>query len=113
MQGAAIVKTASLRYCLPLGSDFISRKEPDATFPSRAGAHRSNSLGRICNVSDRTREPDFPPYGEHFLLTMSSVYPGYHANRGLGDLLVGTAYGALDGGVGGFLIAWIYNRLAS
>jgi hypothetical protein len=53
-----------------------------------------------------------PPYGEHFLLTMSSVYPGYHANRSFVDLLVGTAYGAADGGIGGFLIAWIYNRFA-
>ena len=50
-----------------------------------------------------------PPYGEHFLLTMTSVYPGYHANRTFTDLLVGTAYGAVDAGVGGFLLAWIYN----
>ena len=51
-----------------------------------------------------------PPYAEHFLLTMSSVYPGYHASRTVGDLLVGTAYGVVDGGVAGFLFAWLYNR---
>ena len=51
----------------------------------------------------------WPPYGEHFLLTMSSVYPGYHATRTIGDVLVGTGYGATDGAIGGFLFAWIYN----
>ena len=51
----------------------------------------------------------WPPYGEHFLLTMSSVYPGYHGTRTLADVLVATSYGMLDGAVGGFLFAWIYN----
>ena len=53
-----------------------------------------------------------PPFGEHFLITMSSVYPGYHATRSLPDVLVGTAYGAVDGGVGGLLLAWTYNFFA-
>ena len=53
-----------------------------------------------------------PPYGEHFLLTMSSVYPGYHATRDVVDILAGTGYGMLDGAVCGFLFAWIYNFLA-
>ena len=48
-------------------------------------------------------------YGEHFLLTMSSVYPGYHATRTLRDVLVGTGYGIVDGGIAGFVFAWIYN----
>ena len=52
-----------------------------------------------------------PPYAEHFLLTMSSVYPGYHASRTIADLLVGSAYGMLDAGVAGLLFAWLYNRL--
>ena len=50
-----------------------------------------------------------PHFGEHFLLTMSSVYPGYHATRTLTDVLVGTGYGMVDGGIGGFLVAWTYN----
>ena len=54
----------------------------------------------------------FPPYGEHFLLTMSSVFPGYHATRAIGDVLVGVCYGATDGAVGGFLFAWVYNYFA-
>ena len=53
-----------------------------------------------------------PPYGEHFLLTMSSVYPGYHATRTLRDVLVGTGYGIVDGGIAGFMFAWIYNLFA-
>lgn len=53
-----------------------------------------------------------PGYGEHFLLTMSSVYPGYHATRTVVDVLVGTGYGIVDGAVAGFLIAWIYNLFA-
>ncbi|MBI3894370.1 MAG: hypothetical protein HY313_00415 [Acidobacteria bacterium] len=53
-----------------------------------------------------------PPFGEHFLLTMSSVYPGYHATRTLGDVLVGTGYGLVDGAIGGLLFAWLYNAFA-
>ena len=51
----------------------------------------------------------WPPYGEHFLITMSSVYPGYHATRSIGEVLVGAGYGAVDGAVGGLLFGWIYN----
>ena len=51
----------------------------------------------------------WPPYGEHFLITMSSIYPGYHATRSIGEVMVGAGYGVVDGGVGGLLFAWIYN----
>jgi hypothetical protein len=54
----------------------------------------------------------FPPYGEHFLTTMTSVYPGYHATRSIGDLLVGVCYGVTDGAVAGALLAWAYNYFA-
>ena len=54
----------------------------------------------------------FPPYGEHFLLTMSSVYPGYHATRTLGDVLVGTGYGLVDGGIAGLVFSLLYNFFA-
>jgi len=53
-----------------------------------------------------------PPYGEHFLLTMSSVYPGYHVYRTLPDLLVGTTYGLVDGAVAGLIFGWLYNVFA-
>ena len=54
----------------------------------------------------------FPPYGEHFLMTMTSVYPGYHATRSIGDVLVGICYGTTDGAVAGALFAWTYNYFA-
>lgn len=54
----------------------------------------------------------FPGYGERFLLTMSSVYPGYHATRSLVDVLVGAGYGFVDGAAAGAILAWTYNRFA-
>ena len=53
-----------------------------------------------------------PPFGEHFLITMSSVYPGYHFSRTLPDLLVGLGYGLVDGAICGLLVGWLYNFFA-
>lgn len=55
----------------------------------------------------------YPTYGEHFLLTVSSVYPGYHASRTLADVLVGTGYALVDAAVAGLLSAWLYNFIAT
>ena len=54
----------------------------------------------------------FPTYGSHFLTLISSIYPGYHATRSFGEVLVGTGYGLVDGGAGGFFLAWLYNLFA-
>ncbi|HEX9900511.1 MAG TPA: hypothetical protein VGC81_14905 [Candidatus Methylomirabilis sp.] len=54
----------------------------------------------------------WPSYGEAFLQTMASVYPGYHVTRTPMSILVGTLYAGLDGAVAGLLFGWIYNRLA-
>ena len=51
----------------------------------------------------------WPSYGEHFLLMVSSIYPGYHGTRTLGDVLIGTGYGLVDGSICFFLLGWIYN----
>ncbi|MFZ0540355.1 MAG: bacteriophage holin [Candidatus Sulfotelmatobacter sp.] len=51
-------------------------------------------------------------FGEQFLQTMSSVYPGYHATRSITEVIVGTLYGAVDGFVGGAVFAWLYNQFA-
>ena len=51
-------------------------------------------------------------YGAEFLRVMSSIYPGFHASRTIGDVLVGTCYGLVDGGLGGVVFGWLYNRLA-
>ena len=51
-------------------------------------------------------------YGQQFLQTMSSVYPGYHATRSVAEVVVGTLYGAVDGLIGGAVFAWLYNQFA-
>ena len=51
-------------------------------------------------------------YGQQFLQTMSSVYPGYHATRNVMDVIVGTLYGVVDGLAGGAVFAWLYNQCA-
>jgi len=51
-------------------------------------------------------------YGQQFLQAMSSVYPGYHDTRSIGEVMVGTVYGLCDGFIGGAVIAWLYNHFA-
>ncbi len=53
-----------------------------------------------------------PAYGKAFLEGISSVYPGFHGARSFTDALVGTGYALLDGGIAGFIFAWIYNLSA-
>jgi hypothetical protein len=48
-------------------------------------------------------------YGMEFLRVISSIYPGFKASRTFVDVLVGTGYGIVDGAIGGFLLAWLYN----
>lgn len=52
-------------------------------------------------------------YGQAFLSAMASIYPGYHASGSLFDTVVGSLYGLVDGGVGGLVFAWLYNRFLS
>jgi hypothetical protein len=49
-------------------------------------------------------------YGQQFLQLMASVYPGYHATRSFVEVIVGTLYGAVDGFIGGAVLAWLYNQ---
>ena len=49
-------------------------------------------------------------YGTQFLILVSSVYPGYHAEPNFASVLIGTAYALLDGAIASFIFAWIYNR---
>ncbi len=53
-----------------------------------------------------------PSYGVAFLQMASSIYPGFHNSRTFLDVLVGTGYGFVDGGIGGAIIAWLYNCFA-
>ena len=49
-------------------------------------------------------------YGAHFLDFGASMYPGYDGPAGFGSVLVVTMYALVDGAIGGFLFAWLYNR---
>lgn len=51
-------------------------------------------------------------YGVAFLDGISSIYPGFHAARTASDVLIGAAYGVVDGGVAGLLFGWLYNMFA-
>ena len=48
-------------------------------------------------------------YGEAFLKTMASLYPGYYAERSIGDVIVGTLYALVDGAICGLVFGWVYN----
>ncbi len=50
-------------------------------------------------------------YGQAFLNVIASVYPGYHGGSLL-QVALGTVYGIVDGLMGGFVLAWLYNRFA-
>jgi hypothetical protein len=50
-----------------------------------------------------------PSYGESFLQTVSSVYPGFHISRTIGDVLTGTGYAVVDGAIAALLFGWLYN----
>jgi hypothetical protein len=52
-------------------------------------------------------------YGQQFLQTMASVYPGYHATRSVAEVIVGTLYGFVDGLIAGAVFAWLYNQFAT
>jgi hypothetical protein len=51
-------------------------------------------------------------YGSSFLEGISSIYPGFHGARSLGDAFVGGAYALIDGALGGLFFAWLYNQAA-
>lgn len=51
-------------------------------------------------------------YGHAFLDLLASFYPGYHAARSIGEVLLVTVYAVADGLIGGAIFAWLYNRLA-
>jgi hypothetical protein len=53
-----------------------------------------------------------PSYASSFLEGVSSIYPGFHAARTFGGVVVGTVYGLIDGGLGGFFFGWLYNLFA-
>ncbi len=53
----------------------------------------------------------WPGYGISFLATIASIYPGYEATQGIGNIVIGTLYALVDAVIGGALFAWLYNKL--
>ncbi len=54
----------------------------------------------------------FPPYGVRFFEFMASIYPGISGSGSLADIALSALYGLVDGFLGGWVIAWLYNALA-
>ena len=48
-------------------------------------------------------------YGSQFLALISDIYPGYEVSYTGG--LIGLVYGFLDGVIGCYIFAWLYNLL--
>ena len=53
-----------------------------------------------------------PGYGGALLEFTASIYPGYNGPAGFGSLIVVSLYGLVDGAIGGFILAWLYNLFA-
>ena len=51
-------------------------------------------------------------FGKEFLEVVASIYPGYDATGGIGQAMIGTGYGLVDGFIGGAIFAWVYNLFA-
>lgn len=54
----------------------------------------------------------FPGYAGSLLELAASIYPGYAGPGGIGAVLTGTLYGLVDGAIGGWILAWLYNVTA-
>ncbi len=51
----------------------------------------------------------WPSYGGALLNMVDSIYPGYHAAKGFGSVIMGTLYGLVDGAIGGAIFGLLYN----
>ena len=54
----------------------------------------------------------FPNYGETWIQLWVDVYPLYEGSGSVLDTFIGTAFGLVDGTLGGAVVAWLYNRIA-
>ncbi|MBD3646786.1 MAG: hypothetical protein HUJ31_04885 [Pseudomonadales bacterium] len=50
-----------------------------------------------------------PDYGVAFLEMAASIYPGYEVTGSLGQVIVASLYGLVDGAIGGAVFAFLYN----
>ncbi len=51
-------------------------------------------------------------YGLALLDVAAAIYPGYRGPTGVGSAIVVTLYGLMDGAIGGWIVGWLYNRVA-
>lgn len=51
----------------------------------------------------------WPEFGGSFLRVMASIYPGHIHDGSLYQVLIGSAYGAVDALIAGAIFAWVYN----
>ena len=49
-------------------------------------------------------------WGQAFVELFSSLYVGYKAT--VPGSIIGAAWGFIDAGIGGIVVAWLYNKLA-
>lgn len=54
-----------------------------------------------------------PGYGQDFLETAASIYPGYRAEADILQALLVTFYAAIDGAIAGLAVGWLYNRFGA
>lgn len=55
----------------------------------------------------------YPEYGREFFAFMGSIYPGMSSEGTLLNTLVAVVYGVVDGFLGGYVMAVVYNFFAS
>ena len=51
-------------------------------------------------------------YGSAFLQVVASIYPGYHGEASIRDIVAGTLYALVDGAIAGLIFSCIYNLVA-
>ena len=51
-----------------------------------------------------------PGYADNFVMAIASKYPGY-APTVIGSL-IGFVCGFIDAGIGGIILAWLYNKFS-
>ncbi len=62
----------------------------------------------LCGIANM----NWPDYAVSFLDVLDSIYPGYHRDGTMRNVIVGALYAVVDGGIGGLLFGCIYNLCA-
>ncbi len=87
------------------------RKEVDMKLSIKALAITVGGIWGACVLLVGLAHLAWPGYGTAFLDLVASIYPGFHPDNGFAAVVVGTLYALLDGGIGGAVFAWLYNKV--